>query len=95
MAVTEVVVCMGSACFSRGNARAITVIQDYIRDHGLENEVMVTGTLCQNRCKQGPNLTIGGEFVTGVELSALPDLLDEHLGKSRRAGHELPQPHLH
>ena len=81
MAGTEMVVCMGSACFSRGNVRSIEVIQDYLRDHGLADEVTVTGTLCQNHCRQGPNLTIDGEFFSGVEPGSLPDILDEHLGQ--------------
>lgn len=84
MAVTELVVCMGSACFSRGNVRAVEVIQEYLKDHGLQDEVVVTGTLCQNHCRQGPNLTIGGECVCGVEPGALPDLLDERLGRTTK-----------
>ena len=81
MAATEVVVCMGSACFSRGNVRTVEVIQDYLRERGLEDAIQVTGTLCQNHCRQGPNLTIGGECVCGVSPGTLPDLLDEHLGR--------------
>lgn len=82
MAPTELVVCMGSACFSRGNVRTIEAVQAYLQDHGLQDEVKVTGTLCQNRCRQGPNLTIGEVCVSGVEPGTLPDLLEEHLGRS-------------
>jgi len=78
---TEMVVCMGSACFSRGNAGTLGVIQGYLETHGLQEEVKVTGTLCQNNCRQGPNLTINGECVCGVKASSLPDLLDERLGQ--------------
>ena len=95
MAVTEVVVCMGSACFCRGNARNLSAIQEQLRSRGLEHEVNVTGTLCQNRCRQGPNLIIDEVFVSGVEPETLPDLLDEHLGKPRRVRHEQPQTRLH
>ena len=83
MPATELVVCMGSACFSRGNLSIIQVIQEYVKDHGLEESVQVSGTLCQNRCRQGPNLTIGGESISGVEAGALPDLLGEHLGPAK------------
>lgn len=78
--MTELVVCMGSACFSRGNARALEAIRAYLRDRGLEKEVSVTGTLCQNLCRQGPNLAVGGSCVCGVDLSTLPQILDERLG---------------
>ncbi|MHB1046845.1 MAG: (2Fe-2S) ferredoxin domain-containing protein [Thermoanaerobaculia bacterium] len=76
----EIVVCMGSACFSRGNARTVPVIQEYLRDRGLENAVKVTGILCQNQCRQGPNLNIDGKCFCGVEPTALIELLDERLG---------------
>ena len=82
---TELVVCMGSACFSRGNVRTVEVIQEYLRERHLADEVKVTGTLCQNHCRQGPNLTIDGECLCGVDPGTLPDLLDEHLGRRKAA----------
>lgn len=75
----EVVVCMGSACFSRGNAETVPVIQEFLRAKGLEQAVKVTGTLCQNHCRQGPNLCVDGECLCGVEPSTLPELLEERL----------------
>jgi len=76
----EIVVCMGSACFSRGNSGTVPVIQEYLRERGLENAVKVTGILCQNRCRQGPNLDIDGQCLCGVDPTALGALLDERLG---------------
>ena len=76
----EIVVCMGSACFSRGNAGTVPVIQKYLREKGLEDAVKVTGILCQNQCRQGPNLNIDGTCHCGVEPTALVELLDERLG---------------
>ncbi len=76
----EIVVCMGSACFSRGNAGTVPVIQEYLRERGLENAVRVTGILCQNQCRQGPNLSIDGQCLCGVEPTTLGEILDERLG---------------
>ncbi len=76
----EIVVCMGSACFARGNAGAVPVIQEFLHVHGLEHEAQITGTLCQNQCRQGPNLRIDGECHCGVEPAALSELLKERLG---------------
>ena len=76
----EIVVCMGSACFSRGNAGTVPVIQEYLRKRGLEQSVKLTGILCQNQCRQGPNLSIDGTCLCGVEPTTLVELLDERLG---------------
>ncbi len=76
----EIVVCMGSACFSRGNARTVPAIQEYLRERSLEEAVKLTGNLCQNQCRQGPNLAIDGQCLCGVDPTALVELLDERLG---------------
>lgn len=76
----EIVVCMGSACFSRGNARTVPVIQEYLREKGLEEAVKVTGILCQNQCRQGPNVNVDGRCLCRVEPTTLVEILDERLG---------------
>ncbi|NTV76043.1 MAG: (2Fe-2S) ferredoxin domain-containing protein [Holophaga sp.] len=82
MAAIELVVCMGSACFSRGNIKALDLIQGYLREHGLEQDVQVTGTLCQDRCRQGPNVTVQGECFCGMEPKAILQILEERLGQA-------------
>ncbi|WP_306597872.1 (2Fe-2S) ferredoxin domain-containing protein [Geothrix sp. 21YS21S-2] len=82
MAAIELVVCMGSACFSRGNIKALDLIQGYLREHGLEQDVQVTGTLCQDRCRQGPNVTVQGECFCGMEPKAILQVLEERLGQA-------------
>lgn len=79
MAAIDLVVCMGSACFSRGNVRALELIQGYLRGRGLEGRVHVTGTLCQDRCRQGPNVELQGECFCGMEPQAILALVEERL----------------
>ena len=55
-------VCLGSSCFARGNSENLAIIKQYVQSHGLNASVRLTGRLCQDQCKQGPNLTIGGEL---------------------------------
>ena len=81
----ELVVCMGSACFSRGNTRTLDLIQRYLKEHDLERAVKVTGTLCQDRCRQGPNVTLQGQCFCGLEPQAILELLEERLGQAAGA----------
>ena len=78
----ELIICMGSACFSRGNSRAVETVRECLRTLQRENDVKVTGTLCQNQCRQGPNLSFDGECHCGVDPSTLPVLLEDLLGPS-------------
>lgn len=73
--LVEVQICMGSSCFSRGNNRILGVIQDYIREQGLQKRVTVKGTLCNGVCKQGPNLTINGRPYPQVTPESVRELL--------------------
>ena len=82
MPAIELVVCMGSACFSRGNLKALDLIQRYLKDHGLDQTVRVTGTLCQDRCRQGPNVTVEGLCFCGLSPEAVLEQVEARLGEA-------------
>jgi NADH:ubiquinone oxidoreductase subunit E len=75
--VVEIVVCLGSSCFARGNSENLAIINQHLKTHGLNASIRLTGKLCQDQCKQGPNLTIGGEFYHGVTAARLRELLQQ------------------
>jgi len=76
----EIVICMGSACFARGNVATARTVQEYVKSKGMEDSVEVTGTLCQRMCREGPNIKVDGECVCGVDSTTLPAILDERFG---------------
>jgi NADH:ubiquinone oxidoreductase subunit E len=57
----DIELCMGSACFARGNRITAEAIDDYVKKHGLEQQVHIHGAMCENRCRTGPNAKINGE----------------------------------
>ena len=75
--VVEIVVCLGSSCFARGNSENLAIINQHVKTHGLNASIRLTGKLCQDQCKLGPNLTIGGEFYHGVTAARLRELLQQ------------------
>lgn len=76
---TELVICMGSSCFSRGNKRTIKTIREYIDRNGLCGRVLVKGHLCEGLCKDGPNVTVDGEVYHGIDTTTIEALLDQHI----------------
>jgi NADH:ubiquinone oxidoreductase subunit E len=74
--VTEIAVCMGSSCFSRGNAVNAEVVQRYIEEHDLGEQIAVTGCLCENKCKKAPNVKVDGKTFSCISAETLPSLLD-------------------
>ena len=79
----EIVVCLGSSCFARGNSENLALINAFVESHGLKATVRMTGRLCQDECMQGPNLSIGGEIHHGVTTARLRELLQRIDGTSR------------
>src|SRR5579862_4674670 len=77
----EIVICMGSSCFSRGNAKNLGVIQDYLKANGLQADVKLVGHLCQSVCKEGPNLVINGQAYHRVDSTALASILEGRFPK--------------
>jgi NADH:ubiquinone oxidoreductase subunit E len=77
--VVEITICMGSSCFSRGNNRTLAVLKDYIERNNLGERVSLKGSLCEGRCKQGPNLIVDGAPYDQVDWSTVIDILEYHL----------------
>jgi len=73
------VICVGSACYARGNARTVPAVQEFLREQGLQDEVRVTATLCQNQCRQGPNLCFDGECLCGINPESVTEMLETRL----------------
>ncbi|MGO8757948.1 MAG: (2Fe-2S) ferredoxin domain-containing protein [Terracidiphilus sp.] len=79
----EIVVCLGSSCFARGNAQNLSTIETYLQSHKLDGAVRVTGSLCQDECKQGPNLSVCGESQHEVAPAKLREILQSLSGGRR------------
>lgn len=75
----EIIVCMGSSCFSRGNSENLAAIRDYLKTRGIENRVRLAGSRCEGECMNGPNIRVNGKLITGVEPARVPDILDKEL----------------
>ncbi len=81
--VVEIEICMGSSCFARGNFENLEIIHAYLKECALKTSVRMTGRLCHDLCKQGPNLRIGGVLHYGVTAEKLRELLDQSCGPLR------------
>ena len=72
-------ICLGSACYTRGNKETLETLKTYLAERGLENKVQLTGSLCEEMCRQGPVVMIADTQYTGVEADGVIALLETHL----------------
>lgn len=72
-------ICMGSSCFTRGNALAVKLVEEYITENNLENCIKISGSLCMENCSLGPNIIINEKVYSRVDPDCIIDLLKHHL----------------
>jgi NADH:ubiquinone oxidoreductase subunit E len=77
----EMMICLGSSCFSRGNREVVQFIKDYLKKNHLDDKVIFRGTRCLGSCSDGPNLLIDGKIINGVTIELAENILEEYLGE--------------
>lgn len=72
---TEIKVCMGSACFARGNAENIEKIENFIQNNNIDAKIELVGSRCEGRCADGPNIFVDGKHYSGVTPDTIETIL--------------------
>jgi NADH:ubiquinone oxidoreductase subunit E len=57
-AKANILVCQKSNCWKRGGKEVCQLLEENIRESGLEDKVQVKLTGCLKQCKQGPNVVV-------------------------------------
>ena len=73
----EIKVCMGSACFAKGNQENLEYIKEFIEENGLDAKIRIIGSLCENKCSVGPRIYIDDVEHVQVTRAELIGLLEE------------------
>ena len=71
----EIKVCMGSACFAKGNQENLEFIKEYIDTNNIGAKVMIIGALCENKCDKGPRIYINDVEYEEMTIEKLETLL--------------------
>ncbi len=77
----EVVICLGSSCFARGNKATLKVIDKYIKDNNLQDRIFFHGGHCFGRCAEGPVVKINDIIHTGVNEFNIIEILNSTFKK--------------
>lgn len=70
-------ICMGSACFARGNQYNLDLIEKIIKDNNLQATVELSGDRCKNMCDRGPNMTVNGKEYNAVTKDMIFSMFKE------------------
>jgi len=80
---TEITICLGSSCFSRGNNKNLEIIKDYISENNLKDKVDFRGHLCAEMCNKGPVVKINGKIYFDINRDNIISILDSYFKKNQ------------
>ncbi len=75
----EIVVCMGSSCFSRGNNALLERVLAFVKDNNLQDRVIMSGSRCEGQCCQGPNVRINGTLYGDMKAEKVIAIIRQQL----------------
>ncbi len=75
----EIVICLGSSCFSRGNRLCMGIIEKFLKENNLEEKFFFHGSRCFDKCEKGPILKIGDKIYEEVKPEEVVDILKRSL----------------
>lgn len=76
----KITVCLGSSCFARGNEEHLNFIEKYVDENNLDAKIDISGSRCEGKCAQGPNITIDGNLYSNITKDKLKEILDKIRG---------------
>jgi NADH:ubiquinone oxidoreductase subunit E len=75
----EIVICLGSSCFARGNKMIVQEIKKFLEENNLMHKVIFRGKHCFGKCENGPALTIGKKKFEQITLGSIREILENEL----------------
>ncbi len=67
---------MGSSCFARGNDENLNFIESYTKEKGLDAEIELIGSRCENQCAEGPNIMINDKYYGNMNIEKIKKIMD-------------------
>ena len=82
---STILVCGGTGCTSSGSPKLYERFSQLLTEKGLDKEVKLVKTGCFGLCAAGPVVIVypEGAFYSGVQVSDIDEIVDEHLVKGR------------
>ncbi|WP_075591230.1 (2Fe-2S) ferredoxin domain-containing protein [Labilibacter marinus] len=72
-------ICLGSSCYTRGNAENLKIIQAFVEDKQINASIDFRGHLCNENCNKGPVININGVSYEEVQAFQIEKILEETL----------------
>lgn len=75
----EIVICLGSSCFARGNKQMVQTVKKFLDDHQMAHKVRFRGKHCFGHCENGPSMMVGEKRYEHITPDSIVEILENEL----------------
>ena len=73
-------VCVGSSCHLKGSADIVELFEKAVKDHNIEDEVVLSGSFCIGKCNRvGVTVQVDDDIHVGITRDNFKDFFNEHV----------------
>jgi NADH:ubiquinone oxidoreductase subunit E len=73
-------VCVGSSCHIKGSPEIVELLQHYIKENDLEEEITLVGSFCIGKCNRvGVTIQVDDDIHVGITRDNFKDFFNEHV----------------
>ncbi len=73
-------ICVGSSCYLKGSEEIVKRMQELIKQHNLEDEIILSGSFCANQCNRtGVTIHVDDDVFTGIVPASLDQFFEENI----------------
>jgi len=73
-------VCVGSSCHLKGSQEIVELLQKALKDHNLEDEVVLAGSFCIGKCNRvGVTVQVDDDVYVGITRENFREFFREHI----------------
>ena len=73
-------ICVGSSCHLKGSQDIVMLLQEAIAAHGLEDEVILSGSFCIGKCNRvGVTVQVNDDVHVGITKENFREFFNEHI----------------
>ena len=75
-------VCVGSSCHLKGSQDIVELFEKAVKDHNLEDEVVLSGSFCIGKCNRvGVTVQVDDEIHIGITRENFKEFFTENILK--------------
>ena len=73
-------ICVGSSCHLKGSQDIVMLLQESIAAHGLEDEVILSGSFCIGKCNRvGVTVQVNDDVHVGITKENFREFFNEQI----------------